>query len=305
MKTFRVISTLFALLLTISLSRTSFAASNAKLLVLQQPCAGSLSRGCVEIYSLTATGTDAPLATLNLALGGNVQALAVDPIGRMYVADINNNKVYMYAANSQGDDNPVAVLSTGVNRPFGVAVDASNNIYVANNSGNDITVYAANPTGNEAPLRIMTKGVGSPGALAIFQGYIYAIPDWGTRKISIYPTDVTNPSPIVSLSLAAYPRGIALDHGGRMYVEETEADNIQVFLRGSSGNVASLQTITGISSPVSPGIDPATGKVYVGSYGGKSVVTYGKNACGNLVPLSALSLYGNAESVKIGPWTAQ
>jgi DNA-binding beta-propeller fold protein YncE len=99
--------------------------------------------------------------------------VAVDALGKIYVANNNSPSITVYAANPSGTLNeaPLATIAgsnTGLNGPTGVAVDASGKIYVANASGATLTIYAANPSGtlNEAPLATLT-GLSSPVAVTV------------------------------------------------------------------------------------------------------------------------------------------
>jgi 6-phosphogluconolactonase (cycloisomerase 2 family) len=133
--------------------------------------------GTVTVYAANPAGTlnEAPLATIaGSSTGLNVPwDVAVDALGKIYVANNNSPSITVYAANPSGTLNeaPLATIagsSTGLNGPTGVAVDASGKIYVVNASNATITIYAANPSGtlNEAPLATLT-GLGSPAAVTV------------------------------------------------------------------------------------------------------------------------------------------
>jgi 6-phosphogluconolactonase (cycloisomerase 2 family) len=133
--------------------------------------------GTITVYAANPSGTlnETPLATIaGNSTGLNVPwGVAIDSLGRIYVANNNTPSITVYAANPSGTLNeaPLATITgsnTGLNGPTGVAVDASGKIYVANASNATVTIYAANPSGtlNEVPLATLT-GLNSPAAVAV------------------------------------------------------------------------------------------------------------------------------------------
>jgi hypothetical protein len=85
-------------------------------------------------------------ATLNSPMG-----VAVDPAGRVYVANKNSNRVTVYSPALA----PVGVISAGLNAPLGVAItspfsDVPMQIYVANNAGGNVTAYNPDLSQNTA-----------------------------------------------------------------------------------------------------------------------------------------------------------
>ena len=112
-------------------------------LVLGQTDYGSWNSGCTQS-----------------ALGGDIYNLAVDSHGNLFVPDVNNNRVLMFAsaadksigANADlvlGQSNFVSNVSAtaqnGMNSPNGLGVDASGNLYVADYENNRIVIFANAP----------------------------------------------------------------------------------------------------------------------------------------------------------------
>jgi gliding motility-associated-like protein len=64
-------------------------------------------------------------------------AVAVDPVGNLFVADRNNNAVKEILA---GSGTTVAIGGTGFNFPLGVAVDGAGNVYVGDYGNNALKV---------------------------------------------------------------------------------------------------------------------------------------------------------------------
>jgi sugar lactone lactonase YvrE len=161
----------------------------------------------------------------------NPRGVAVDASGNIYIADSMNYRLRMVTKstgiittvagdgtatyNYKGDDR-VKATSTGLN-PLGVAVDASGNIYIADGKRNRIRMVTKS-TGN-----ITTEaGTGMPG----------------------YSSD-GGPAKSASLS---YPRGVAVDASGNIYIADTENNRIRMI----SANVEAPITLPNTSPTPAP-----------------------------------------------------
>ncbi len=109
----------------------------------------------------------APIA----AIGGSntglsyPQGIAVDSKGKIYVADENTARVFVYAAGSTGNVAPIAIIgggNTGLSYPEGVAVDSGGQNYVADFAAQSVFVYPAvgSSTGllDESPTAAISGG---------------------------------------------------------------------------------------------------------------------------------------------------
>src|SRR3989449_2992462 len=89
------------------------------------------------------------------------EGLAFDAAGDLYVANVSNNSITVYAAGTTGNATPTATIAgnnTGLSGPEGIALDAAGHLYVANNGNSTITVYAAGATGNATPTATIAGG---------------------------------------------------------------------------------------------------------------------------------------------------
>src|SRR5260370_19596341 len=113
----------------------------------------------VTAYPTGSSGDVAPIAlTTDMA---NPSGIARDGVGRIYIANAATNTVTVYAATSNGNVPPLAVVggaNTGLADPSGIALDANGKIYVLNGARKgkaSITIYAPlnSSTGilNQAP----------------------------------------------------------------------------------------------------------------------------------------------------------
>jgi 6-phosphogluconolactonase (cycloisomerase 2 family) len=238
----------------------------------------------VTAFPLASRGNVAPIAlTTDMA---SPSGIARDASGRIYVTNSATSTVTIYAANSNGNVPPLAVIggsSTRLVNPTGIALDSTGKIHVLNISANgrgSITVYP--PLG---------AGIG-----------------------------ILNEAPIAEIAgiktLLDDPLGIAIDSQNNIYVanerggpvvrgKHFDKGSITVYPAGSDGNIAPLATIsgkaTGLSFPVSIALD-SSDNIYVGNFYianvknplnlGGSITVYPAGSKGNASP-SAIIAGGN------------
>jgi hypothetical protein len=165
----------------------------------------------VAVFAANANGDVAPERVISglTTLLGWPQGLALDSVGRLYVADRENSIITVYAPGADGNTAPIRVVSgaaTGLNVPYGLVVTSGNILHVSNNGSGTITSYAAGADGNAAPI----------------------------RTISGAATGLTSPG------------GIASDSFGNLYVTSVSVPfSVSVFGSGASGNVAPLARLVG------------------------------------------------------------
>ena len=159
----------------------------------------------------------------------------------LYVADIGNASVTVYAEGATGDATPIQTISgsyTGLAYPIDVAVDASRDIYVANNRDSTATVYSAGATGDVAPIQTIAGSM-----TAVFDPY-----------------------------------GIALNPlNGNIYVANSSngrnGGTVTIYPPGSNGNISPIGIIKGKRAGLdNPGevLLGGTGKIYVPNFFGSS-----------------------------------
>jgi len=92
--------------------------------------------------------------------------LAVDPDGRLYVANIplrhgrpQRGSISVYAP---GGSKPSRKIADGIDSPFALAIDSSGNLYVANIDASTVTVWSP---GGAKLLYTITDGVHDPSAM--------------------------------------------------------------------------------------------------------------------------------------------
>jgi len=175
------------------------------------------------ITTLVGTDWSFPTGTLAAAKAplGQVQGVAVDGAGNVFVADCSNNLVLRISLNGvidvvagngisgfSGDGGPAT--SASLNDPAAVAVDSAGSIYIA----------------DEYNFRIRKVSGGTITTVA-GSGYYGFFGDGG---------------PATSASLA-YPSGVAIDSAGDLYIADTVNSRIRKVSNGT------ITTVAGGGSP--------------------------------------------------------
>lgn len=118
----------------------------------------------IRIFAPGANGDVPPVAALTNAqvMNAHLEGMAIDSKNHIWVTSYANAAVLEFAANANGSDAPVRVISgdkTQLDAPVGIALDRrSGEIYVAGYGTRAMLVFAANANGNVAPLRTFANG---------------------------------------------------------------------------------------------------------------------------------------------------
>ncbi len=189
--------------------------------------------------------------------------IAVDPVGNLYVADTNNNRIRKIVV-IPGLVSPTGVVSTFAgsntagaadatgtaatfNHPMGVAVDAAGNVYVADTGNNKIrkitpagvvTTFAGSGTAGSADGTGTAASFNTPTSLSVDSAGNVYVADKGNNKIrQITPTGVVQPwagtgtaGALDGTGAAATfnaPAGLVVDSGGNTYVADSANNTIR------------------------------------------------------------------------------
>jgi sugar lactone lactonase YvrE len=231
------------------------------------------SAGVVTTYAVAIDGTgtgacfDAP--------GG----VAVDASGNVYVADSGNNKIRKLTSAGVGTtlagsgayggaDGSGA--SASFKNPTGVAVDSSGNVYVADSGNNKIRKIDS--SGVVSTFADSTAGFNNPASVAVdSSGNVY-VADSSNHKIRKIDSagQVTTLAGSGSAGSADgsgtaagfyYPRGVAVDSSGNVYVADTDSNKIRKI--DSAGKVTTLAgSEASFKNPTGVAVD-SSGNVYV------------------------------------------
>jgi sugar lactone lactonase YvrE len=287
-----------AMAATAKLSLTIRPAVQAAVYVVQGGYSGVLS------FSLGANGNVAPLTTITgsaTTLDGT-GAVAIDPSGRIYVANEDNATISEYAYGVTGNVAPSSVLggsATGLAEPSALAVDSAGRLYVANPAANTITVYPPLAGGDQRPIATIggpLTGLDGPEALTFGPGGDLWVANLFTNSLTAYrPTANGNVAPVATIAGSDTgldgPQAMTLDAAGHLLVADTYSSTLTEYPTTDNGNDGPLReilgTATGLSFP--DGVDVDTvGNIYVANqFGG--VTKYAPGASGNATPLATIS----------------
>jgi sugar lactone lactonase YvrE len=207
----------------------------------------------------------------------NPQGLASDGFGNVYIADLFNNRVLVYAPGSTtafrvygqmgsftsgtflGTSNNGGISANSLSSPFGVAVDSANNVYIADQSNQRVLVYA-------------------PGSTTAFRVY---------GQLGNFTSSTANNGGISANSLS-FPIGVAVDSASNVYVADNNNNRVLVYASGSTtafrvfGQLGSFTSgaannggisANSLSSPRGLAFDIAS-NVYIGDESNHRVLVY-------------------------------
>jgi serine/threonine-protein kinase len=183
------------------------------------------------------------------------------PTALLYVTNGGDyDEVKVYDARAK-DPNPIEVISSDMETPFGDCFDSKGTLYVVNEPAGPgwITEF---PAGKTKPSRIITKGINTPAFCAIDSKDDLWVTNISNVNAAEYESGSTKPHAAITKGMV-YPVGIAFDHAGNMYVSNRLSEysgNVEVYPPGSK---SPKRTITnGVTSPVGITVD-AKGTLYV------------------------------------------
>ena len=267
-------------------------------------------------FSATANGTVAPLSTLTMPKGLQINGIANDAAGNIYVAgqpaQNNTSEILVYAAGATGSAAPIRTIvgsATGLSYAICLTVDATGLLYVCGNS-NTISVFSPTANGNAAPIRVIsgsTTLLNNPYRIAVdATGNIYVgNGEAGIGRILIFSAGATgNAAPAILTGAATNlgnAFGLAFDSAGNLYVishpvgTTSGVFGILEFAPGAIGNVAPIKTIagnaTGIFEHTGIAVD-AVGNIYtVGADNvtfAPKVAVFPPTASGNVAPATVI-----------------
>ncbi len=229
----------------------------------------------------------------------NIQGIALDSAGNLYLTDTDNARVRKVAANGtittlagtgvagfSGDGGPAT--SAQLNLPYGLAVDSTGAVYVADLGNNRVRKITPGGTistvaGNGAMLSAGDGGAAtaaslmSPRNLAIdASGNLYISEFDGHRVREVAPTGTIttiagtgvagysgdNGSP--TQAQLAYPAGLAFDSGGSLYIADSGNNRVRRIMAGLIATVVGAGSTT-LMTPVAVAVG-SNATVYVADF---------------------------------------
>jgi sugar lactone lactonase YvrE len=163
--------------------------------------------------------------------------LAIDSAGHVYVADRENNRLQVFAA----DGTFLAAWTNGLKRPYGVAVDDRGSVYVLDTDNNRVQQFTADGT----PVRMWgSKGQGDgqfndPRGIGVGPDGTVYVADHGNNRVEAFTPDGTfvrrwgrnggDGSAGSGPGEFDQPRGMVTDSTGAVYVVEKRNNRVQKF----------------------------------------------------------------------------
>jgi DNA-binding beta-propeller fold protein YncE len=216
----------------------------------------------IAVYSLAASGNDAPLRTISGDASKLAQpiGLAVDTVNNEILV-ANSDSITVYSRTADGDVDPLRTIKgTGLLNPAGLAVDTGNNEILVANIGSveanssSIAVYGRTADGDHvAPLRTIrgaATGLAQPIGLAVDTANNEILVA-NSNSITVYGrTAIGDVAPLRVLSGGStqldHPLGLGMDSlNNQMLVANFDSNAVTVYDRTASGNAAPLRVIEG------------------------------------------------------------
>jgi DNA-binding beta-propeller fold protein YncE len=203
------------------------------------------------------------IRTINSGIGEDPGSLVVDTNGNLYVANLTENNVAVFAPGSSA---PVRTITQGVKKPFVLAFDSIGNLYVGGSKG--VTVYSS---GDNSLVDTITDSVSNPAALTFDKdGALYVANTRGRNSyVTVYSANDYTLLRKLSAGLSftrPWKVGMLFDRLGDLYVTNSGSSTVTVYHKGKR----LVQTISqGVSFPYCLAFDRA-GDLYVGNVGENS-----------------------------------
>lgn len=167
---------------------------------------------------------------------GAPAGLTVDPFGRLYVADDEDDKVHVFRSYTGEEEFSIGGYGTKRGRfrsPADIAVDRARRIYVTDRVNNSVQVFHPlggflfSIGGGEGPALLR----GPTGIAVDLDGYIF-VADTRNDRIAVFDATGIEVDEIreygTGLPLHA-PRGVAVGAAGVLYVSDTENNLLHMF----------------------------------------------------------------------------
>lgn len=216
------------------------------------------------IFAYGATGTTAPIASLDVPFGDWASSVTVDSSGYIWMGyndgsgDPGNSHLSRYSPGSTGSTSPIQTINLGLHIAWisNIATDASGNIYAMGVNGSNIPTivkYSSTASGSATPTKTISgsnTGIGSPlYGIAVDSAGRMVVADYPHSRIAIFNAgDNGNVAPDVVISgtntLLFQPYGVEIGGSDDIYVTKPHNDTILVFASTASGNATPTNVIS-------------------------------------------------------------
>jgi uncharacterized protein (TIGR03437 family) len=243
------------------------------------------------ITTVAGNGTAAQGASLSYGDGGPATSahlwgptgVAVDSAGDLYIADagsdrirkVSNGVITTIAGGGPGLGDNVPATSVQLNFPAGVAVDQAGTVYIADTDDNRVrkvsngiiaAVAGNGTTGYSGESGAATDAqLNSPYAIAVDAAGDLFIADYGNHSIRKVTNGIISTvagdgtqgfsgdgGPATSAEMS-YPRSIAVDSAGNLYVADSGNNRIRLLTPGTPPVIATVAPVYSSASVIQPG----------------------------------------------------
>ena len=235
------------------------------------------------INGTTVAGGNGPGPAANQLSGPD--AIFVDAIGNLYVADTYNGRIQEFPPGSTSTTKGVTIaggngVGSAANQfePTGVYLDASGNLYVTDYSNNRILEF---PPGSTSATNGIIIGGGNGAGSAANQlsgpycgivdgnGNLF-VADQGNQRVQKFPAGSTSATNAITVAggngpgagsnQLLDPSAVFLDRNGDLFVDDMENNRVQEFPPGSTSATNGVTVAYG-------GIGSDAPSIFIGSYG--------------------------------------
>jgi DNA-binding beta-propeller fold protein YncE len=152
--------------------------------------------------------------------------------------------------------NAIALVSSGLSSPSGVAVDSAGNVYIADSANNAVKEWIV---ASNTVITLVSSGLSWPFGVAVdSSGNVY-IADSGNSAIKEWIAASNTVITLVSSELY-WPHGVAVDGVGNVYIADTDNNAIKEWI-GASNTVTTLVS-SELDYPYGVAVD-GVGNVYI------------------------------------------
>jgi hypothetical protein len=194
---------------------------------------------------------------IHLLQGPNTQlqhpnAMAIDPVGGIYIADAGNGsrgpRILVFSPNMNGDippDHWIGGPDTELETPTGISIDATGRAFVADHASGKVLIFEANTRGDTPPIATIGN-LPAPNRVLVDENLNLYVDSGSNHSITVFiPSGPHNWSrnATITASELENPLGMAVDASGRLAV--AIPGQIVFFAANASGPSAPVQSLQG------------------------------------------------------------
>jgi uncharacterized protein (TIGR03437 family) len=156
------------------------------------------------------------------------------------------------------------LISSGLNKPYGVALNGAGNVYIADTGNNAVEEWNA---ATRQVTALVSSGLNLPAGVAVDSfGNVY-VADTGNNAIKEWNSATQQVTTLASAGLS-HPGGLAVDGSGNVYIADTDNHAIKEWSASTQQVTPVVSTAVGLLDGVA--VDVA-GNVYIADTGNSAI----------------------------------